>query len=125
MARLLIVDEEESLCRILEIAFRKDGHTVESVSTGQVGKEKIESGVYDVIISDIRLSDITGLELLELAHATKKRVPFILMTAVPTVSSAVQAVNLRAYRYVIKSESLVEDLRSIVEGALKEQTPPS
>jgi len=44
------------------------------------------------------------------------------MTAVPTMATAIEAVNLGAYRYVIKTDSLVEDLCTIVEGALKEQT---
>jgi DNA-binding NtrC family response regulator len=66
------------------------------------------------------MPDVTGIDLLEHARATKNLAPFILMTAVPTMSTAIDAVNLGAYRYVIKTESLVEELRSIVEGALKE-----
>jgi DNA-binding NtrC family response regulator len=65
--------------------------------------------------------EVTGIELLEFARAKKSRAPFILMTAVPTMSTAIDAVNLGAYRYVIKTESFVEELSSIVEGALKEQ----
>jgi DNA-binding NtrC family response regulator len=121
MARLLIIDQEESLCQILERTFAKSGHTVETVTTGQAAKKKIESGVYDLIISGIRVPEVTGIELLEFARATKSRAPFILMTAVPSMSTAIDAVNLGAYRYVIKTDSLVEELRSIVEGALKEQ----
>jgi DNA-binding NtrC family response regulator len=121
MARLLIIDQEESLCQVLERTFAKSGHTVETVTSGQAAKKKIESGVYDLIISGIRVPEVTGIELLEFARATKSRTPFILMTAVPSMSTAIDAVNLGAYRYVIKTESLVEELRSIVEGALKEQ----
>jgi DNA-binding NtrC family response regulator len=120
MARLLIIDHEESLCQMLEIVFRKNGHVVETVTSGQAAKEKIESQAYDVIISEIRMPDVTGIELLEFARATKSRAPFILMTAHPSMETAIDAVNLGAYRYVIKTESLVEELRSIVEGALKE-----
>jgi len=119
MARLLIVDPEESLCRLLEIVFGKKEHLVETATSGQAAKAKIESQVYDLIISDIRMPDMTGLELLEHARATKVRTPFILMTAVPTMATAIQAVNLGAYRYVIKTDSLVEDLSSIVGGVLK------
>ncbi|MFZ0964281.1 MAG: response regulator [Terriglobia bacterium] len=121
MARLLIVDDEESLCQILGNTLREKGHIVETATSGQAAKAKFESQVYDLIISDIRMPDLTGLELLEHARATKIRAPFILMTAVPTMATAIQAVNLGAYRYVIKTDSLVEELCAMVEGALKEQ----
>ncbi len=121
MAKLLIIDQEESLCQMLESVFSKSGHTVETVTSGQAAKKKIESGVHDVIIAGIRVPEVSGIELLEFARATKSRAPFILMTAVPSMSTAIDAVNLGAYRYVIKTDSLVEELRLIVEGALKEQ----
>jgi DNA-binding NtrC family response regulator len=119
VARLLIIDHEEGLCQLLETAFAKSGYMVETVTIGQAAKEKIESKAYDIIISGIRMPEVTGIDLLAHARATKSRAPFILMTAVPSMGTAISAVNLGAYRYVIKTESLVEELRSIVEGALK------
>lgn len=121
MARLLIVDDEKSLCQVLKIAFRKKGHLVSTASSGQAAKKKIESRIFDLIISDIRMPDLTGIDLLEYARNTHNPAPFILMTAVPTMATAIQAVNLGAYRYVIKTDSLVEDLCMMVEGTLKEQ----
>ena len=76
MARLLIVDDEKSLCQMLEIGFRKDGHLVETVSSGQAAKKKIESQVYDLIISDIRMPDLTGIELLEFFRETRNPATF-------------------------------------------------
>jgi DNA-binding NtrC family response regulator len=121
MARLLIIDHEESLCQMLEIVFGKSGHMVETVTSGEAAKKKIESHAYDVIISGIRMPDVTGIKLLEFARTTKSRAPFILMTAYPSMETAIGAVNLGAYRYVIKTERLVEELRSVVEVALKER----
>jgi two-component system response regulator PilR (NtrC family) len=120
MARLLIVDDEKSLCQMLEIAFRKDGHMVETVSSGRTALSKLNSQVYDLIICDIRMPDITGINLLEEAQAGRNPAAFILITAVPTVSTAVQALNLGAYRYVIKTDRLVEELRLVVARALEE-----
>jgi DNA-binding NtrC family response regulator len=120
MARLLIIDDEKSLCQLLEIAFRKKGHMVETVSSGQAGKKKIESQVYDLIICDIRMPDLTGIELLEYVRETRNPAGFILITAVPTMTTAIQALNLGAYRYVVKTDTLVEELNLTVERALEE-----
>jgi two-component system, NtrC family, response regulator PilR len=120
MTRLLIVDDEKSLCQMLEIAFRKDGLMVETVTSGKTAQKKIETQVYDLIVSDIRMPDLTGIELLEYARATHNPAAFILMTAVPTVSTAIEALNLGAYRYVIKTDKLVDELKVVVRRALEE-----
>jgi two-component system response regulator PilR (NtrC family) len=120
MARILIVDDEKSLCQMLEIAFRKEGLSVETVSSGKAALAKIESQVYDLIISDIRMPDLTGIEVLERAKEMQNPGAFILITAVPTVTTAIQALNLGAYRYVIKTDKLVDELRLVVARALED-----
>jgi two-component system, NtrC family, response regulator PilR len=120
MARLLVVDDEKSICQLLEITFRKAGHVVETVTSGQVAKKKIESQVYDAIIADIRMPDLTGIDLLHHARAIDSSAAFILITAVPTMPTAIQALNLGAYRYVIKTDKLVEEIKLVVARALDE-----
>jgi two-component system, NtrC family, response regulator PilR len=120
MTRLLIVDDEKSLCQMLEIAFRKEGFLVETVSSGKAALSKIDSQVFDLIISDIRMPDLTGIELLEHAKAARCTAAFILITAVPTVTTAVQALNLGAYRYVIKTDKLIDELKIVVARALED-----
>lgn len=119
MARLLIVDDEKSICQMLEIAFRKDGHMVETVSRGEAALRKINSQVYDIIISDILMPDLNGIELLERMRQSGNTSPFILITAVPTVSTAVQALNLGADRYVIKTDKLIEELKIAVNREIQ------
>src|SRR6266700_597315 len=120
MARLLVVDDEPSLCQMLEIAFRKDGHTVETASSGQSALKKIDTHAHDLIISDIRMPDLSGIDLLKHARAGGSPAAFILITAVPTMTTAIQALNLGAYRYVIKTDKLVEELRLAVGRALED-----
>ena len=121
MAKLLVIDSEESCCQLLAHVFSKQGHVVETVLSGEAAKNKIDGGDYDVIISEVRMPDVSGFELLEYARAAMSLAPFILMTAVPTERTAALAVNRGAYGYVTKTEFLVEDLGSVVEKALKEQ----
>jgi two-component system response regulator PilR (NtrC family) len=120
MARLLIVDDEKSICQMLEIVFRKEGHFVETVSSGQAAKKKIDSQVYDLVISDIRMPDLNGIDLLEFVRETRNPAAFILITAVPEVKTAIRALNLGAYQYVIKTDKLIEELRHTVNRALHE-----
>ncbi|MGH9406075.1 MAG: sigma-54-dependent transcriptional regulator [Terriglobia bacterium] len=119
MARLLIVDDEASLCELLEIAFRRAGHDVETVTRAEAAKKKIEARVFDLIISDIRMPDLSGVELLDFAQATRSPALFVLMTAVPDVSTAIEALNLGAFRYVIKTDRLVEELRFVIDQAVE------
>ena len=93
MPRLLIVDDEKSLCQMLEIAFRKGGFSVETVSSGALAQRKMNSQHYDVVVSDIRMPDLTGIELLEYAKKIGQPAAFILITAVPTMSTAIEALN--------------------------------
>ncbi len=120
MGRLLIIDDEESLCQLLEIAFRREGHEVETAADAETAKKKIETRIYDVIVSDIRMPSVSGIELLEHAKTTRSSALFILITAVPTVSTAIEALNAGAYRYVVKTNQLVEELKVVIDRALEE-----
>lgn len=120
MARLLIVDDEPSLCQLLEIAFRKQGYKVETTTSGRAAIKKIDSQVYDLIISDIRMPDISGIDLLRHARDHQSTAGFVLITAVPAVETAIQALNLGANRYVVKTNSLMEELKLVVAQTLEE-----
>jgi two-component system, NtrC family, response regulator PilR len=120
VARLLIVDDEPSLCQLLEIAFRKEGYKVETTTSGKIAIQKIDSQAYDLIISDIRMPDVSGVDLLKHARQHHSSAGFILITAVPAVETAIQALNLGANRYVVKTHSLVEELKLVVARTLEE-----
>ena len=120
MARILIVDDEKSMGQLLEIAFRKKAHMVETALTGNQAKRKLESQIFDLVISDIRMPDLSGLDLLEHVRRVSPETYFILITAYATVDSAVQAVNSGAYRYIIKDDKLLEELHIAVGRALTE-----
>jgi two-component system response regulator PilR (NtrC family) len=114
MAHILVVDDERSICELLEITFRKEGHRVEVALNGEMARRKIESQIFDIVISDIRMPDTTGVELLKYCKELSPSSYFLLITGVPTVETAIAAVNAGADRYVIKDHELVDQLRRAV-----------
>src|SRR6202030_2067060 len=114
MAHLLVVDDEPSICELLEISFRKEGHKVEVASNGQAAKRRLASQVFDIVISDICMPDMDGVELLQYSKEVSPSTVFMLITGVPTVDTAIDAVNFGADRYVIKGDRLLDELRPAV-----------
>src|SRR4029077_1520118 len=64
MAHILVVDDERSICELLEITFRKEGHRVEVALNGEPARRKLQSQIFDIVISAIRMPDAMRIELL-------------------------------------------------------------
>ncbi|HWY45584.1 MAG TPA: sigma-54 dependent transcriptional regulator [Candidatus Sulfotelmatobacter sp.] len=116
MAHILVVDDERSICELLEITFRKEGHRVEVANTVDAAKRKLESQIFDIVISDVRMPGADGLDLLKFVKEVSPACFFLLITGVPTVETAIAAINAGADRYVIKDHDLVDQLRRAVVG---------
>ncbi len=114
MVHILVVDDEKSICELLEITFRKEGHRIEIAHSVEEAKRKLESALYDIVISDVRMPGATGVELLRFAREIAPDSYFVLITGVPTLETAIAAANEGANRYVIKDHDLVEQLRVAV-----------
>src|SRR5271167_213701 len=93
MARILVVDDERSICELLEITFRKEGHRVEVAHSVDAAKRKLESQIFDIIISDVRMPGATGVDLLQFTKEISPNSFFLLITGVPTVETAIAAIN--------------------------------
>jgi two-component system response regulator PilR (NtrC family) len=114
MPHILVVDDEKSICELLEITFRKEGHRVEVAHNVDAAKRKLESQIFDIIISDIRMPGAGGVDLLKFAKEIAPDSFFLLITGVPTIETAIAAINSGADRYVIKDHELVDQLRRAV-----------
>src|SRR5271157_3923026 len=119
MAHILVVDDEKSICELLEITFRKEGHRVEIAHSVDAAKRKLESSLYDIIISDVRMPGDSGVELLRFTREVAPDSYFVLITGVPSLETAIAAANEGANRYVIKDHDLVEQLRVAVREVLE------
>src|SRR5246127_3677971 len=115
MAHLLVVDDERSICELLEISFRKDGHKVELASNGEDAKRHLAARVFDIVVSDICMPDMDGLELLRYCKEVSPSAAFLLSPGGPTINTAIDAVNFGADRYVIKGDRLLDELRPAVK----------
>jgi len=114
MAHILVVDDEKSICELLEITFRKEGHRVEVAASGEAAKRRLESQIFDIVISDIRMPDCSGVDVLKFSKEISPSSIFLLITGVPTLETAIAAINCGADRYVIKDHQLVDQLRRAV-----------
>ncbi len=115
MAHLLIVDDERSICELLEISFRKEGHKVEIALSGEAAKRLLAARTFDIVVSDICMPDMDGVELLRYCKEVSPSTVFILITGVPTIDTAIDAVNFGADRYVIKGDRLLDELRPAIQ----------
>src|SRR3989442_12938045 len=111
MANILIVDDERSICELLEITFRKDGHRVEIATSGELGRRSLESKLFDIVISDIRMPDMSGVDLLAYAKEVAPSTVFLLITGVPTVETAIAAAYAAPGRLSNKCHDWVEPVR--------------
>ena len=112
---ILVVDDERSICELLEITFRKEGHKVEVANNVEAARRKLESQLFDIVISDVRMPGATGMDLLKFTKEISPNSVFLLITGVPTVETAIAAINSGADRYVIKDHDLVDQLRRAVK----------
>jgi two-component system, NtrC family, response regulator PilR len=115
LPHILVVDDEKSICELLEITFRKEGHRVEVANSIEAAKRKLESQIFDIIISDIRMPGEDGVDLLKFAKEIAPDSFFVLMTALPALDTAIAALNSGADRYVIKDHNHIDQLRRAVQ----------
>jgi two-component system, NtrC family, response regulator PilR len=119
VGNILVVDDERSICELLDITLRRDGHKVETVTGGEAAKRKIDSALFDVIVTDIKMPGVDGVEVLRHAHQISPESTVILMTAVDDYEAAVQAVKAGgATDYIRKSPGLVDEVKLAIARAL-------
>ena len=121
MGNILVVDDESSICTMLDIALRRDGHRVETVTSGNAAKQKIESALYDVIISDIRMPGATGIEVLKHARQTSPDTAFMLITAFVDADAAMDAAKAGGvFDFVLKGPAVAEQVKMSVRRAMQQ-----
>lgn len=117
---ILIVDDDAQMAAMLKKVLEKKGYEVETALSGQEALAKSTQGHLDLVITDIRMPGMDGMEVLEKIKGKNQDVPVILMTAFGSIDAAVESMKKGAYHYVAKPFKM-EQLLSIVEAALRER----
>ena len=115
-ASILIVDDESGILDTLRILLRKEGFEVTTAQGGKAGLEQIRSGNHDIVLTDVRMPQVSGLDILQVAREQDSMTPVILMTAQASLQTAIAAVNAGAFYYIQKPFSN-DELLAIIRRA--------
>ena len=106
MPNILIIDDERSIRNVLKDILANEGFTVEEATDGEEGLQKFQSGNFDVILCDIKMPRIDGIEFLQKVMATGTEVPVIMISGHGNIETAVDAVKKGAFDYIAKPPDL-------------------
>jgi DNA-binding NtrC family response regulator len=120
-AKILVVDDEAKMRRVLQLFLEEHGHIVAQAENGEVALEEINSFHPDLVICDIRMPRLNGIELLRRAKEISKDLPIIIMTAYGEVKTAVEAMKLGAENYITKPLDM-DELRILVGRAIEKRS---
>ncbi|WP_413581165.1 sigma-54-dependent transcriptional regulator [Bdellovibrio sp. HCB288] len=116
--RILVVDDEESIREFLEIMLKKEGYEITLAEDGQKAKDLLTKKSFDMIISDLQMPHVTGIELLKHVKESYPDTVFMLITAFGTTETAVEAMKMGAYDYLTKPFK-IDEVRLNIQNALR------
>jgi DNA-binding NtrC family response regulator len=116
--KILVVDDEQSMTQFLGIVLRKEGYSVTTVNNGKEALERVRAEDFDVVITDIKMPGMDGIQLLQGIKKQDPSLPVVIMTAYASQQSAIDAVNLGAFQYLIKNAKN-DEIKLIVRNALE------
>jgi len=118
MKKILIVDDELNMRLVLSATLKKEGFEVSSASNGREALQILQSNKIAVVITDLKMPGIDGMELLSRISGTYPEIPVIMITAHGTIATAVEALKKGAFDYITKPFDL-DDLKNIISKAVK------
>ncbi len=118
MNTILIVDDEEQLRTSFKKLLKEEGYEAVAAATGEEAITVIKKNSPDLVMMDVRMPGMNGLDAFKIIHKIKPRLPVIIMTAYSTTDTAIEAINLGAFDYVLKPFD-IPNILSLIENALK------
>jgi two-component system response regulator PilR (NtrC family) len=120
MSKILIVDDEQSMRDFLAIMLKKEGHEVVAAGTGNDALKAIQAEIFDLVITDVKMPGMDGIEVLKTIKDISSETVVIMITAFATAETAVEAMKLGAYDYIIKPFK-VDELKLIIQNSLEKR----
>lgn len=117
--RILLVDDDPAIVSVLTRFLSRQGYTVIGAANGQEALDTLQSEAFPLVILDLKLPDVPGMEVLARLKSQTPDTEVILFTGLGGLESAVQALRLGAYDYIVKSELRLPDLQAVVDRALE------
>ena len=117
-ATVLVIDDEESVATTIEAILRMDGHDVTSTTTGAEALRLLNERRFDVVLTDLRLGDMDGIDVLREVQRTSPETAAIMLTGYASLESAIAALRSGAYDYLMKPSD-VDELRATVNRAIE------
>ncbi|MCK4273214.1 sigma-54-dependent Fis family transcriptional regulator [bacterium] len=118
--KILVVDDEESMCDFLSIMLKKQGYQITTALSAKEGLKKLAKEAYEVVISDLKMKEMNGLELIDEINKKETVPTVIIMTAFATIESAIEALKKGAFDYIIKPFK-VDEIKLAVARALEQR----
>jgi DNA-binding NtrC family response regulator len=126
VARILLIDDDLDLSHFLHAELHKVGHEVECLERAEEGPQRLAHGLFDLVLLDNKMPGMSGIDFLDALQQRGVAVPVILMTGYATTDTAIQAINLGAFDYVIKPAdfaALLRELTPLIDEALEIARP--
>lgn len=117
-ARILVVDDEASMREVLQIMLERDGYQTDCAENGAVALQYLHENDYDLLISDIKMPRMGGIELLRQLRAEELELTVLMMTAFSSTEDAVEAMKLGAYDYITKPFK-TDEIRLVIRNAFE------
>ncbi|MFN4219725.1 MAG: sigma-54-dependent transcriptional regulator, partial [bacterium] len=118
---LLIVDDEVDILNVLKFLLEKEGYRVDTALNGEEALSKIKKKTYDIVLTDLRMPGIDGMELLERIKEEASETDVVIMTAYASIDSAVTAIKKGASDYIVKP-FINEDVKMRIKRILEHKT---
>ncbi len=119
--KILVVDDEIKMRRVLQMILQKEGYEIVTSKDGREALQKVEEENFDLVLTDMKMPGLSGIDLLKKIRESDKEIPVIMITAYGTVETAVKAMKEGAYDYLLKPFEK-DEMKIIVANALKMKT---